>query len=332
MKQNTDQEEVMVNYLLGALPEAEQLRLEERFFTDDEYYQQLLALEDELRYDYAAGGMPPEQRAKFERRLLSSPQTRRQVELASAVLGKVAEKQPVRRPVEPAPEERKSLWQSWLAFFSFQNPALQFSLAAAATLLFVGAAWLFYQTGRLRAQVEQLELARAGQEHQQAQQAAEERARQQQLSGELERERGQRAQLEQELARQKAEAARAREQQSASSASFLSFALVPGLVRDVDGMKRLTIPAGVNQVRLRLTLNRPGAYPNYRAVLQTLDGAELWTQNLPRANSIASGRAVAVNLPAKLLPPGDYVLALKGQSAGGAMEAVDEYYFSVVRP
>lgn len=67
----------MVNYLLGELPEEEQLRLEERFFTDDEYYQQLLALEDELLYDYAAGGLSSEQRVKFEQRFLSSPQARR---------------------------------------------------------------------------------------------------------------------------------------------------------------------------------------------------------------------------------------------------------------
>lgn len=320
MKQNTDHEELLANYLLGQLPEAEQLRLEERFFTDNEYYEQLLALEDELRYDYAAGGLSPAQRASFERRFLTSPQARAQAELARAVLDKVAE--PVRSLTAPA--EKKSRWQALRAFFSLQHPALQFSLAAAASLSLVGASWLFYQTTRLRAQVERLETARAGQE----QQTAAERARQQQLAGELARERSQRAQLEQELASQQA----AGERQPASAASFLSFVLAPGLVRDVASLKRLAIPPGSQRVRLRLTLKRAADYQSYRAVLQTLDGAARWQQNLPRPKSSAAGQAIVVNLPARLLPPGDYVLALQGQTPGGVLEEIDEYYFNVVRP
>ena len=330
MKQTTDNEELMVNYLLGELPEEEQLRLEERFFTDDEYYQQLLALEDELMYDYAAGGLSPEQRVKFERRYLDSPQARQKAELAGAVLDKAAEVS-VRRAPEPVAEERRSLWQSLRAFFSLQNPAMQFSLAAAAALLFVGASWLFYQTIRLRSRVEQIEAARVNQERQQEQQSAESRARQQQLSGELERERSRRAQLEQELAKQ--QAARDREGQSSSSSTFLSFILAPGLVRDTDGPKRLLIPASVNSLRLQLDLKRPGDYRGYRAALrrETPDGPELRSQDLSRARSSASGRAVVVNLPANLLQPGVYVLTLSGRTSGGEMEEIDDYYFNIVR-
>src|SRR5262249_52752565 len=150
---------------------------------------------DELRYDYAAGGLTPGQRTKFEQRFLNSPQARQRAALASAVLDKVAETQaaPVRTLVMA---EEKSPWASLLPFFSFQHPALQFSLATAVALLLVGGTWLFYQTGRLRSQVEQLEIARTNQAQQQAQQAAEARAREQQLSSELERERRERAQLE----------------------------------------------------------------------------------------------------------------------------------------
>jgi anti-sigma factor RsiW len=323
MKQTTDNEELMVKYLLGELPEDEQLRLEERFFTDDEFYQQLLALEDELMYDYAAGGLSPEQRVKFERRYLDSPQARRKAELAGAVLNKAAEASARRAPA-PVVEERRSLWQSLTAFFSLQNPAMQFSLAAASALLFVGASWLFYQTTRLRSRVEQIEAARVSQERQ----SAESSARQQRLAAELERERSQRAQLEQELAKQ--QAARDRDSQPSSSSTFLSFILAPGLVRDADGPKRLLIPASVNSLRLQLDLKRPGDYRSYRAALQTLDGTELWSQNLSRARSTASGRAVIVTLPARLLPPGDYVIALKGRTGGGEIEEVDDYYFSVV--
>ncbi|MGH9843480.1 MAG: hypothetical protein ACREEM_32480 [Blastocatellia bacterium] len=334
MKQTTDNEERMVNYLLGELPEEEQLRLEERFFTDDETYQQLLALEDELLYDYAAGGLSSEQRVKFERRFLNSPQARRKAELAGAVLDKAAEAKAWSAPPRTVvAEKKKSLWQSLAAFFSFQQSATQFSMAAAAAvLLLAGASWLYFQTVRLRSQVEQLEVARADREQQRRQQAAEERARQEQLTEQLESERRKRAQLEQELAQRQAQATRDRDNQQSLS-TFLSFIIPPGLVRDVDGPKRLLIPPGVNSLRLQLDLKKPDDYRGYRATLrrETPDGPELWSQDLPRARSIASGRAIVVSLPAKLLPEGVYVLVLSGRTGGGDAEEIDDYYFNVVR-
>ena len=53
MTPSAETEDLFVMYLLGELPEEEQARLEEVFFTNDEYFEQLLIAEDELRYDYA---------------------------------------------------------------------------------------------------------------------------------------------------------------------------------------------------------------------------------------------------------------------------------------
>ena len=247
--------------------------------------------------------------------------------MAKAVLDQVAE-------IEPAPvraivaAEKPGFFQSLMAFFGLQNPVLQFGMAAASLLLLLGGSWLVYQTVKLRSQVEQLEVARVEQARQQAQRADEQRARGDQLNEQLETERHKRAELEQELAQQKAQAARAGDSQSASPATFLSFLLTPGLSRDIDSTKRLTIPATVSHLRLQLSLKRPGAYQRYQAVLQRLDGANLWSRNLPRN----SGRAVTVTVPAKLLPPGDYVLLLKGKTADGQLEEIDEYHFNAARP
>ena len=195
----------------------------------------------------------------------------------------------------------------------------------------LGGSWLFYQTVQLRSQVAQLEVARINQEQQQvqqAQQAGEQRTRGDQLSEQLEAERQKRTELEQELARQKAQTTRETGNQSTAPATILSFFLTPGLSRDIDSTKRLTIPSGVTQLRLQLKLKRPGTYQSYQAVLQTLDGAELWQRTLPRSAS----QAVTVTLPAKSLPSGDYLLLLKGKAAAGEWEEVDEYHFNTVRP
>jgi hypothetical protein len=73
---------------------------------------------------------------------------------------------------------------------------------------------------------------------------------------------------------------------------------------------------------LQLKLKRPGAYRNYQALLQTIDGAELWQRNLS---------APTVTLPTKLVPPGDYVLVLKGKAADGQWEDAGEYHFNTAR-
>jgi anti-sigma factor RsiW len=327
----TDNENLLTQYLLGELPEDEKLRLEEEFFTADEAFQQLLALEDELRYDYARGGLTAAQRHQFEQRFLSQPGAAQRVALAQAVLETVAE---ANLPIVPegitTPEEKPSLFQSLAAFFRLQSSGLQVGLAAASLLLLLGGSWLLYQTVRLRSQVEQLEVARAEQEQQRIQQerqAADERTRGDQLNSQLEAERRQRAELEQELAKQKAQSARESANQSSASATLLSFLLTPGLSRDIDSTKRLLIPSNTTQLRLQLRLKRPGAYPSYQAVLQTLDGAELWQRNLARS----AGQAVSVTLPAKLVPPGDYVLVLKGKAADSSWEEVDEYHFNTAR-
>ena len=43
MKRKSEDAEVHVRYLLGELPEAERARIEQRFFTDEDYYEQVLA-------------------------------------------------------------------------------------------------------------------------------------------------------------------------------------------------------------------------------------------------------------------------------------------------
>lgn len=325
----TDDENLMTQYLLGDLSEDEKLRLEEQFFTDDEAFEQLQALEDELRYDYARGGLSGEQRRHFEQRFLSLPGEPQRIALAHAVLETVSNanlpKAPERMGVV---EEKPNFFQSFAAFFGLQSSGLQIGLAAASLLLLLGGSWLLYQTVRLRGQVQQLEVARADQEQQRIQleqQANDQRTRGDQLNAQLEAERRQRTELEQELARQKAEASRANEVTTSTSATLLSFLLTPGLSRDIDSTKRLTIPADVAQVRLQLKLKRPGGYQSYQAVLQTLDGAELWQRNLSRANQTAT-----VTLPTRLVPPGDYVLVLKGKNANGQWEEVDEYHFNTV--
>ena len=85
-KMNPDEDELMIRYLLGELPDPERLALEERYFDDDLLFQQLLAAEDELADAYVRGELPENRRQAFEARLLASAEQRQKVELARELL------------------------------------------------------------------------------------------------------------------------------------------------------------------------------------------------------------------------------------------------------
>jgi hypothetical protein len=300
MKKKTDQDTLMTQYLLGDLAEEEQLRLEEQFFTDEEGYQQLLALEDELKYEYAQGGLTPEQRKSFEKRFLASAEDREKMALAGAVLAKAYEVSAQRTAAAaPVRAGQPGWWQSLAGFFTPRAPAMRFSLAAAAAAMLVVGSWSVYQTVQLRGRLEFLEAQRRSQE-QNAQNARQE----------LAQERNRRADLERQLAKRQ------------EPATFLSFILAPGLVRDSEGQKPLLIPADAGTVRLQLDVKPKGVYQSYRAELQTVDGKRIWSQDVP---------SLTLSLPARLLPQDDYVIALKGITAHGELEDAGEYYFVVVR-
>jgi hypothetical protein len=91
MREEADNEKLLVRYLLGNLPEEQRLQVEGLFLGDDQQYEQLLALEDELFYDYAQGKLSPGERERFEERFLASGRNGKRVMLASAMAHKISQ-------------------------------------------------------------------------------------------------------------------------------------------------------------------------------------------------------------------------------------------------
>jgi anti-sigma factor RsiW len=323
MKKKDDSERVLIQYLLGQLPEAEQTRLEERFFADDAYFERLLAVEDDLIDDYVRGELSPHEHERFERAFLTTPERHQRVEFARALMRTVSEA-PVRAAPAPARArpEPASGWPSLRAFLRRQNPAFQFAIAAAALIILVGGAWLMVEMTRLQTQLAQLQAERqAWQQQEQTlrQEVARARARQDELAEQLQREQSERARLEQELAAQ-----------PPSRPAFLSFVL-SRVARDPGEAKKLVIPSGPSSVQLQIDLEAGDDYPRYRAGLQTAEGHEIWSQDGLLARLTNWGKAVVLRLPANLLTPGDYELGLRGVAASGTFVDIGYYYFSVVK-
>jgi len=297
----------MIRYLLGELAEDRQLEMEERFFKDDELYQQLVAVEDELRYEYAQGGLTQGQRERFEKRFLTSDSERERVAIAGAVLSKAYQASAAMAPPVP---EKQGWWDAVIGFVTGGVPGMRFGFApaAAALLVVLGGSWLIFHTIQLQNQVAQLEAARRSVERDSQQQLAGARGQQDQLAKQLEQEKSRLHDMEKALTQKPAET------------SVFGFVLLPGLLRDSSGPKRLSIPAGALSVRLQLETKEK--YPRYRVSVQTLDGDAVLDQDVFQP---------AIVVPARLLPAGDYMVTLHGILASGDSEEAGDFYFTVVR-
>jgi hypothetical protein len=349
MKQRADSEKLMIRYLLGDVPEDEQIRVEERFFTDDEYFEQLLALEDDLIDDYVNGELTDRERKQFEGYFLASPTRRQRVEFAKTFMraGSLPALAEIAIPGEARPEP-VPWWRTVMVFWRAQSLLRRFALAASVVLV-LGGSWLIVDTVRLRNQVEQLQAER-GESQRREQELlqhiaglSQESERVTELSAQLKRERNERRRLEQQVAEQ-----RRRNEESAQLLLELqhlafspkpapprdSFALFPGRTRT----NRFVIPQDVDSVQLRLYLPAVAARVSdppsrYRAVVRTAEGNEVWSQDGLEAQrtGLREEAIVILDLPTPILPEGDYIITLSRRSASGDFEDVGSYQFSVVR-
>lgn len=81
----------MVRYLLGDLPADQEAQFEQLFFSDDQVFNNLLAIKESLIDDYLNDNLNEEDRVLFESHFLSSPKHREQVEIARALMNNLAD-------------------------------------------------------------------------------------------------------------------------------------------------------------------------------------------------------------------------------------------------
>jgi len=324
MKDESDNEKLLTRYLLGNLPEEQRLQIEGEFLSDDQRYERLLALENELFYDYAQNKLSPGDREQFEKRFLSSERNRKRAMIASALARKMSDAAPIEMTENDiADREPRHFWQSLKLFFSARSVAMKVSMAALA-IVSVALTWLVIGVVGLRNEFSQFRAQRAVQEVRLQQQAQQERVRADGLNLKLEREMDENATLRQELSKTQAQS----RGQAQRDSSVVSLVLAPSVVRDQGpGMKKLYLPHGARLLKLRLKLKGEVEYKSYQVMLLTAEGAERWSQDMLHAQRTGSGRSIELSLPAGILAEGDYELSLKGHASDGTLEETGDYYY-----
>ena len=321
---NINDEKLIAQYLLGELPEEQQVEIEDRAFSDKDYLASITAVENDLIDEYVRGELSAAARQRFETRFLASAERRKRVEFARALRTVVSESAaPERKPIRDVP---KWSWRDSLyAFLSGLNPAARLAFVAAAILLIVVAAWLFIETQRLRRQVNQLQAEK--QSDQDLQQTLEqERKRNEELNARLNQEKQQREQTDESL-RQLTEKPEATN--PAPPPVIASLTLLPGLSRGGGQKPNLDLSSDARLVRLQIGIDPEEQYKSFAVELRTLAGRQVWNRENLTARTRRGTRAVGLTLPATALKSGEYELRLRGLTEGGGSEDVGFYYFNV---
>jgi anti-sigma factor RsiW len=333
MKRDPINDELIVAYLLGDLPEEKQSEVEDRAFQDEQYLQEILAGESDLIDEYVRGELSGRARQQFESRFLASAERRRKVEFARALASVAPEFAAKEKSIGPASAPARDSWPRTLAaFLRGLNPAARFSLAAAALLIVIGGSWLVAESRRLRAELSELRAEQQSREREQQvlqQQIAEEQAHREDLSAQLEREReagGRSQQLIGELERELEKSAT-----QPAQPAIVSLALWPGVSRSGGARPKLVLPQAARRVRIQIGVEPEDEYQSFRVELRAPGGQPVWAQGGLSARPVRAGRAVTLNLPASILKAGEYELVLKGVTGQGKNEEIGYHYFDVLK-
>jgi hypothetical protein len=328
MAADLNNEERITRYLLGELPEEQQIEIEDRAFSDKEFLARITAVENDLIDEYVREELPKTARRRFETLFLASEGRRKRVEFARALV-QVADEARV-------PKHETTTLVSWrealAAFIHGLNPVGRVALAAAALVVLLGGAWLIVQTLTLRSRLTQLQAQQQSQQsdRQTLQRQVEmERRRSEELAAQLNREKQQRAQSDESL-RQLSETVN--QQTSEAPRSIIAaLTLLPGLARGANTQPKLVLPANATVAQLQIGIDPEETYKTYAVDLRTVAGRPVWTRDSLPARSTGGGRSIRLTVPASALTSGTYELRLKGKTDANVVEDVGFYYFEVLK-
>lgn len=370
MQQKTEQEEIIVRYLLGDLSEDEQNRIEEQLFTDGKFFEQMLSVEDSLIDDFLSGKLAAEERARVETLLTSSPYQLRHLAFTKELLAELTEKAAA-KDKEPAVVHPKdqSWWQAFLVSLRQASGLRQLSLVTWALVPAVIIGLLIWNL-LLQRKIVTLEVERTAVESQRQEfekQVDAFNQRSEELSNQLAREQEETARLAAETAAAELERRKLKEQvnslnqkskrlgnqlarersKSHESESKLS-GITPLPVEGRSAVNLLDLPvdstlrsAGGRPVEIRIkpeaeslgiNINLDGSddFTSYRVTIKSLDGRPIWGSSVVPASQVES-RKINVLVPASTFENKTYRLTLEGDSGAGKFDVIRDYVFRIRR-
>lgn len=341
MNDRTD--DLITRFLLGELSEEERTKVEQRFLTDNKFFDQLLAVEDSLIDEHLLGQLSDEKRRPAKILLQSSLAQKREVEFTRELIALLHETNPeknvttsaVRQPgfIEPTdkgyPEKetisaRPEVETTAPAFSLFaeglRSVAPRFSAIAPLVALLVCLSliyWIFHLYSQKRAwEAQRTVMERSNQEA--LDEVKEEAQGRADLGQRLEIEKEKRAKTEELLA----------QLQSRRPETVTPIFLSPTTFERGGSSKTVTLKPKTGRIQLQLELDQSQRYTQHSVLITTFDGRKVWSKDSIPPSQINQGKLTLV-LPSSLLKYEDYRIELRGLSETGNFVHVADYTLKV---
>lgn len=319
-------------YLLGALPEREQQQLEQKYMVDDTEFEELLAAEDDLLDAYVRGELSSTQRKQFETHFLVSPRRQKRLEFARAL----AISSMSTHPATIGDSARVSgSFMNWVSSF-FQPSGLgwKVSFATLALAMAVGTTLFLIREQPMPILPDQTGRNDPGMLPSLPPLGGDANA----VAPQLDQNKDSKKTGLQADANKKQPRPGTGKGGAPKQPTTLSFVLTPENVRGAGEIgdsgndeNRIVIPAGVDTIQLKIELE-PGLdeYKSYSAVIRTVEGVDVVTQNSVKLVKSKSGSVLLLPVAAKLLSTNDYIIYVSGTLPGGEVESIVNPTMTVV--
>ena len=289
--------EKALQYLLGMLPQREAEEFEEQCFADDDLFEEMSALENDLIDSFVRGELSEAERQQFEKGYLISPARRANVQFSRALAGELSTAQPGKAATKS---------RTLPALFSLQGWPGQLAWAAMAAVVLVGVSWMMVVNRRLHHEIDLMRAQEAELQHQE-----------QELRSQI-------AQLDAKM--QPSDGGR-----QIAGPEIISLILTPGLSRSDAPAGKLVIAPAPSRVRIELYLEHDD-YRGYRASVANALGPRIWeSKDLQSHAGPQGGKIVTLEISSSILQSGDYLIHLDGRGAKDQFEEAADYRFQVVK-
>jgi hypothetical protein len=321
-------EKTTVAYLLGELPDDQAEEFERRYLEDENLFQRMEEIEDELVDDYVGGALSAGRNAAFENHFLRTAARVEKVEFAQAM------------------SERASLWKKTRETEVDDSiPAVgphsidtrqstvtkprwrEFAAIAAALVFAVTSGALWFRVSNLQRQLE------AAKRDEAVLRQSESDSRK--GAGELQ------TQLSDEQKQSQALEEKINELEKFSTmdpSSRVVYAVQLGidyLIGDSKGsgpskVKFVAIPAKTSLIRLAVDFPKSD-FQTFKVNLRRSDRSTVWTRGGLKARGVRDNQTINLAIPADRIPNGDYDLVVSGVNTNGDTESVAHYALKVER-
>ena len=312
-------DQALIRYLLGSLPEADAERLDELSISDDALAWRLNSVENDLVDAYVRGELSGNDLAKFKQSYLSSPHRLQKMEFAGALNSFDArtaitanQAAPTKTGPSSEPKEKASKDLSSRRWFSTPRLALQWGFAGSALAMMLAASYLLFENGRLRKQTSEAQGSQVALKQ-----------REQELQRQLNEQRTANAELA------KGAGQLHESQPNLDQLKTFSALLLPP-TRGAGRIAAISVPRGTDLVVLLLTLEADD-FHEYRVGLKDPGTNQVvWRSANLEAALGSADKTVSISFPARLLKQQNYVLELSGESGNGRAEFIGGYPIRVV--